>query len=205
MHLFKAVSPRCFAGALVFSVSLLLAGCADTPRANFTISSSRMGEAFRPSFDNALISRGDEGGDEYEIVLTGDTAGGGGDGMHQVMHVRVLYRPMRAVKADHPSATNATIRWYILGQDAPDVLEYAGAGFVIVRPGDDAANVEIRNATLKVVASSGRLHDSMGTISISGTAKAIRDPDDISKIVKDVQSRVGATRRTMAVPTTRPS
>jgi len=49
------------------------------------------------------------------------------------MHLKVLWKPQRGTKQSHPSYTNASLRWYVIGDAGQDVLEYSGAEERLVR------------------------------------------------------------------------
>jgi len=71
-------------------------GCATTPQSTLTVKSVQSQQTFKPQFDSAYASRSPEG--DYDVVLAGDSGpaeAGGGEAVRQVMHVRVVYRPMR--------------------------------------------------------------------------------------------------------------
>lgn len=167
-----------------------LAGCASTPQSTLTVTSLQSAQEFKPQFDAAYASRSAEG--DYDVVLTGGSAPG--EGARQVMHVRVLYRPMRGTRLDHPSATNASIRWYVLGDRPGDVVEYTGAGFVTVTPAavGDGVEVRVRNASLRPVATRGNLTDPLGPTTVQGTFQARTDAPRVTELLAQVAPANGA-------------
>jgi hypothetical protein len=193
---------RCRSSALAarFLLTVLpayaLAGCATTPQSTLTVTSLQSAQEFKPQFDAAYASRSAEG--DYDVVLTGDAEGG--SGARQVMHVRVLYRPMRGTRLDHPSATNASIRWYVLGDRPGDVVEYTGAGFVTVKPAavGDGVEVNVRNASLRPVATRGNLTDPLGATTVQGTFQARTDPRRVTELLAQVAPASGAPRSASA-------
>ena len=177
-----------------------MTGCvATTPQSTLTVTSVRSQETFKPQFDSAVASRSAEG--DYDVVLTGESApggaGGGGAGVRQVMHVRVLYRPMRGTRLDHPSATNASIRWFVLGSRAGDVVEYTGAGFVTVKSAavGDGVEVNVRNASLRPITSGGNLTDPLGPTTVAGTFQARTNPGRVGELLAQVAAANGAAAR----------
>jgi hypothetical protein len=105
-----------------------------------------------------------------------------------MVHIRVLYRPMRATRLDHPSATNASIRWIITGDTPRDVMEYAGAGFVTVKPDGDTASLTLRNASLRPVKSNGNMTDPLGPLTLTGTIVARRDKARVADLLAQVKA-----------------
>ena len=95
--------------------------------------------------------------------------------MRQVVHVRVLWKPMKGTKVDHPSATNATIDWVVWdqsqGRDA-GYIAYTGAGFVNLQRSGNTARLDIRNATLSPTARQGSIQDPVGRTKVTGTVVA---------------------------------
>lgn len=177
----------------------LTGGCAQTPQSTLTLTSSRSGQVYKPEFGTAYVSRSGNG--DYDVVLTGEstpsadaqTAAAGAVGyVRQVVHVRVHYRPMRGARLDHPSASNASIRWFVLGDRPADVVEYAGAGFVTVKPGfgGDAAQVVVRNASLRPVVTRGNLADPLGPVSLDGTFVARSNRQRVDELLAQVRSAV---------------
>jgi len=99
---------------------------------------------FTQVFPQAYVTRSEDG--EFEAVLIDD----GIDAVHdpkpgkplesspmtpvtQVVHIRVFWRPLPGTLADHPSATNAALDWYVISDGAErgdNLLHYSGAGFV---------------------------------------------------------------------------
>ena len=101
----------------------------------------------------------------------------------QVMHLRILWNPQRDQKADHNSASNATVHWYVMGNtpaSESDILEYAGTAFVSI---DDSspAELSIRNCAVHPVACRGDLCDPVGPSVISGTIFARRYRQRVAK------------------------
>jgi hypothetical protein len=179
----------------LFPAYALAGGCATTPQSTLTVTSVQSAQEFKPQFDAAYASRSAEG--DYDVVLTGGSAPTGasaGEGARQVMHVRVLYRPMRGTRLDHPSATNASIRWYVLGDRPGDVVEYTGAGFVTVSPAavGDGVEVRVRNASLRPVATRGNLTDPLGPTTVQGTFQARTDPQRVTDLLAEVAPANGA-------------
>ena len=190
--------------AIVFRSAALLApialiGCASGPSAQeLTLESAEHHQTFVQRFSNAYISR--EGDGDVDIVLidraTQKRLEGQSDAAptRQVMHMRVLWNPMRDQKADHNSASNATVHWYVMGNtpaSEADVLEYQGTAFVSI---DDSAPAEliIRNATVHPVACRGDLCDPVGPSLIYGTIHARHDSRRVRQVLTEVRTAVAA-------------
>jgi hypothetical protein len=96
----------------------------------------------------------------------------------QVVCLRVLWQPLRGVKPDTPSATNAVIDWYVRSNDPAsrdDQLHYRGAGFVRIDDSGPQARFVIRNARVQLTDSTGRLQDPLGQSLLTGSFTATRN------------------------------
>jgi hypothetical protein len=90
----------------------------------------------------------------------------------------MFWRPMLGTKPDFPSASNATIDWYVMGtgsRESVDMVHYQGVGFVSVRAAAGGATVTVHSALLNPVASCGRMSDPIGTARLSGTFFALNN------------------------------
>jgi hypothetical protein len=188
---------------------LLLTGCAGGG-SSVTIKPVNADRAFARSFEQSYVSRKTDG--SYDVVLVHDdavklasVAAGGKAGrplqpaaampLRQVVHIRVMWRPMIGTETDSPSATNASIDWYVLGGGTErwtDLLHYGGAGFVTVDHHGDTRRVTIRNATLKPRASQGGLADPLGTAKLTGSLVARRDPRRVRELLLETRDAITA-------------
>lgn len=105
-----------------------------------------------------------------EIVLTDSP----GEGLRQLMHLRLQWRPMRGTKNDQPSTTNAVIDWYVWDATTTDgppaVNKYTGAGLVMAdRLPAGLIRVTVKNATLTLRSQRGNLADPVGPATLTGT------------------------------------
>ena len=118
--------------------------------------------------------------------------------LRQVMHLRVLWRPLPGSKPDQPSATNAVIRWVItsnLPRHEADRLEYQGAGFVSIYPNAHAANVLIRSASINPAAHTGELEDLIGRSTLAGTFEAVRNEGIVHDVLASIEPVAQASSR----------
>jgi len=178
------------------------AGCASHPGTQLTVNSSGPSRSFTQSFATAYSSQDADG--DTDIVLLDDASTKILDGdtinapVRQVMHIRVLWKPTRDMKADHTSASNATLHWYVMG-NAPaasgGVLEYAGTAMVVLEPHDRGTDLSIRAATLRPVASRGSLHDPIGPATLSGTIRATDSLERVRLALTSVRRAVAAANR----------
>ena len=155
---------------------LLTVGCAGNST-SLTVQSRQNGQTYQQRFSKAYAGRSPRG--DLDVVLVQNA---GPDratrDVWQVMHVRVLWKPMKGVKLDNPTATNATIDWYVMGGDetnpaqAPGLVAYTGAGFVRVNKSGGLTKLEIRNATLRPTAREGGMADPIGPAKLQGTIVA---------------------------------
>lgn len=181
--------------ALLAPISLI--GCAGgPPPQELTLESAEHHQTFIQRFSNAYLSR--EGDGDVDIVLIDRATLKRLDGKpdeaptRQVMHMRVLWNPKRDQKADHNSASNATVHWYVMGNtpaSEADVLEYEGTAFVSI---DDSSPAEltIRNATVHPVACRGQLCDPVGPSVIYGIVHARQDGRRVRQVLTEVRSTV---------------
>jgi len=164
---------------LSFTLSLpfLAVGCAGGST-NLTVTSLQNHQTYQQHFSKAYAGKSENG--DFDVVLVkeaGDKSNG--LGLRQVMHVRMLWKPMKGAKLDHPTATNATIDWYVFGDAVGDdrvgsggMVAYTGAAFVNVDRTGDQATITIRNATLRPTTRQGGLTDPIGPARLAGTVVA---------------------------------
>src|SRR5690606_1179943 len=158
-----------------------------------TFTSTESDRQYAQKFNKAYFRQTERG--EYDAVLIEDgistarrsTAGpiqaSATAPLNQVVHIRVLWRPLRGSKPDTPSATNAVIDWYVRANDPGgrgDHLHYRGAGFVTIDGSGSEARFAIRSAHLELADGAGSLRDPLGDSSLSGTFIAARRPELVS-------------------------
>lgn len=201
----KTALPAIVFRAAAFLAPAILFGCAGTPeQQQLTLQSTDHRRTFIQQFSNAYLSR--DGNGDIDVVLIDRAAElrlqGKPDNAptQQVMHLRMLWNPQRDQKADHNSASNATVHWYVMGNTAAsesDVLEYAGTAFVSI---DDStpAELSIRNCIIHPVACRGELCDPVGPSVISGIIHARQDRQRVRQVLSGVRATVAAAN---ALPT----
>ena len=175
------------------------AGCASQSGQQLTLQCQRQGQVFSQPVAAAFLSRAGDG--DTDIVLLDAASKQCMDGMRcdapvrQVMHIRVLWNPARELKADHSSASNATIHWYVIGNtpdSGADVLEYAGTGFVVLDDGDARTELTIRSAALRPVACHGKLCDPVGPSNLHGAIQVVADQQRVRLALSQVRTAVAA-------------
>ena len=156
---------------LALPLAFACIGCAGGTT-NLTVTSIQNHQTYQQPFTNAYAGRSEQG--DFDVVAVKDgPARGGAATVRHVMHVRVLWKPMTGTKLDHPTATNATIDWYVFDASNPSALvAYSGAGFVSVQSSGGTATLDIRNATLKPVTREGGMVDPIGPAKVLGTVVA---------------------------------
>ena len=115
--------------------------------------------------------------------------------VNQTVVIRVLWKPLAGTRADQPTATNATINWYVrsnMPDEQNDRLDYSGAGFVSVYPTKTGAHVVIRNATLALRSESGNMTDPFGKPTIGGSFDVVRNDGIVKDIVAQMNTRVAS-------------
>jgi hypothetical protein len=170
----RTLRPLCL--VTLTSLLLPLCGCSGGGT-HLTVTSLQNHQTYQQPFTKAYAGRSEQG--DFDVVLVRDGAGGksvnkeSAGGVRQVMHVRVLWKPMKGTKLDHPTATNATIDWYVFdGSGAGGVVAYSGAGYVDVQKSNGLATLDIRNATLKPTTREGGMVDPIGPAKLQGTVVA---------------------------------
>ena len=164
------VRPVLASVALVF----LAVGCA-APSTNLTVTSLKNRHTYQQRFSQAYAGRSEQG--DFDVVLAkGAPNGGTRADVRQVMHVRVLWKPMKGAKLDHPTATNATVDWYVFSgserEPGQGLVAYSGAAFVTVHKSGGLARLDVRNATLRPAVREGAMTDPLGPASLQGTIVA---------------------------------
>jgi hypothetical protein len=96
-----------------------------------------------------------------------------------VFHVRVLWRPARAIRPDSPTATNAAVTWSVIADDGSGRVDYSGAGFVNVYGRADQVRVMLRGVTLAPTSRMGALEDPVGRAAVESDFKARRNDDAV--------------------------
>jgi hypothetical protein len=187
-------------GSLVVGILALGGmGCAAGPASELTITStSSPSTSFLQTFPTAYFTQDSDG--DTDIVLVDDAARLALDGersespVRQVMHIRVLWKPTRDAKADHSSASNATIHWYVMGNSpkAADVIEYAGTAMIVLEPGDHETALSIRTASFRAVASRGAMHDPIGPGTLRGSVRATESLERVRLALKAIGTTVAA-------------
>jgi len=196
------------AGAL----ALWGAGCAtEPPPQELTLHCPAQGRTFTQQFTSAFVTRNAEG--DTELVLADGPAvraaeGGHADGpVRQIMHIQVKWHPKRDQKADHNSASNATVHWYVLGntrENANDILEYAGTAFASVDDADDLSEWTIRNCSVSPVALRGELRDPIGCSQLHGSIHATESRGRVRELLTSVRTAVAAANAPAKVSVAKP-
>lgn len=177
-----------------------LAGCA-APQNRLTMMSLDHRHDFQQFFSHAYSALDDSG--DYDIVLVHDAnadnlASGNSDVLNpapltprQLVHIRVFWIADHGTKMDQPVATNAAIRWYLLGDRADETanfLEYSGTALVLVNDDGRIANVTLRGATLKPIARRGQMADPLGPSSVSGNITAEVNRRSVEDILNEAKA-----------------
>jgi hypothetical protein len=113
--------------------------------------------------------------------------------LHQVVYVKVLWRPMNGT--DQNIGSNAALDWYVLSDTAGgtrDLLEYTGSAFVMVTPKGDVTKVAIRSGSIKPRSARGGLIDPIGPARIEGQFIAVNDPVRLREVLTATRVRTAA-------------
>jgi hypothetical protein len=195
-----------FSSSLILT-SLLLGGCGTTAPA-LSITQLQSQQRYIEKFTQAYVTHNAAG--DYEVVLIDDPLDGtdAGDAgqplaqsaapsLRQVLHIRLLWRPLPGAKADSPAATNASLHWYVLGGatvEGTSLIHYAGTAFVAVVENGPGAEVTIHNGFLKTVERHGDLIDPLKSFKIDGKFEAVGSDTRLGEIMTDVKSAMAEAK-----------
>lgn len=187
-------------------LSTALAGCSSGPT-TLTLHPEASTGAYAQTFNQAYCGKTKDG--SYNCVLVADDSPsadkvsdapskgpiepGQRQPLRQVVHVRVLWRPMNGMRDS--MAANATIDWYIMNNTADggdDLLLYQGSGYVMVSPDDKTTKITIRNAEMKPALVKGHLSDPIGNAKLSGTFVAINDNQQTADLAGAARQRTAS-------------
>ncbi len=116
----------------------------------------------------------------------------------QVLHIDLLWEPKAGATPMDIDATNASVRHVVIS--GGEVGVYGGAGFVVPRgsPGSDTLTVALRDATVRLLDSTGGFLDPLSPARLTGTFTARHDPElalRISRAISQiVTNALGRTR-----------
>jgi hypothetical protein len=119
--------------------------------------------------------------------------------LRQVVHLHVFWQGNGGSVARDGVVTNASIHWYVINHgasDRPEILQYSGAGYVLLDEGrNGVTNVRIRDGMMKVASVQGDLQDPIGPSRLNGTVKAQRNSQLVRDTIADLraQSKPAAT------------
>lgn len=198
----------------------LVGGCASGKPATLTFEQADGVKTYSQQFSRAYVRQSESG--EYDVLLIEDgiapegTVPAAGVPIHsaavaplkQVVHLRVLWRPQRGTKADHPSATNAVVDWYVCPNDAGhqrDYLHYQGAGFVSIYGSGDRPRIWIRSATVALKNRSGNMVDPLGRSTLSGSFLARRNDALVKTTVEQFRHDLTVTQASATPPAFEPA
>jgi hypothetical protein len=185
----------------------LLGGCSSGP-VTLTLRPANAKVAYEQKFNQAYCGRSHDG--SYTCVLVADDApavnepkpGKTGKGpltptaqqpLRQVVHVRVLWRPLSGTRDSVVS--NATIDWYVLSNTADggdDLLLYQGSGYVMLSPDDKTTTVDIKSAEMRPALIRGALTDPIGDATITGKFEAVNNNEQTAALVSATRQRTAA-------------
>jgi hypothetical protein len=182
-----------FPALLLTAFGLLgLSGCGS--QANLTLTSLDSRQAYTQPFTQAFCTRCDGG--NVDVVLVDQAAESAMKGeavtapVRQVMHIQVLWTPAREMKA---VTSNAAIKWYVIGAQPRDLLEYSGTAFVaLANDGDGGTTLTIRKATIKPSENHGTLTDPIGPSNMEGTIVARLDERTVGRVLGELKATTAA-------------
>jgi hypothetical protein len=158
------------------------------PSATLHLRSTETDRQMTQNFASAVFTRGPRG--EYDIILVDQNEGlsratnapgkplqtSSAAPLTHLLHVRVLYKPKRAIRPGPASASNASVHWAVLSRDGR--IDYTGAGLAQIS-GDDKIHVRLRGIRLSPNAALGDLDDPIGATTLNATFRATRDASTV--------------------------
>jgi len=195
----SAALPRAWRVLALACLLSAIGGCASDPPTTLTLRSLRQDRTFTQAFSAVYCWRDARGNTDF-VLVDHDTQkvleGGRPVGpVRQIMHIRVLWNPLREANVDQAWTSNATINWYVIGNAGPSdpqIIEYAGTAFISVEDAADGTELAVRRASLRPVAARGNLCDPVGQSSLQGTVRATADRRRTLAALADVRTAVAA-------------
>jgi len=197
---------RCFILPQIILIAML-GGCGVSPPV-VSVVTDISHQRYRKQFNHAYVSNDSAG--NYVVVLLEDPppiphSGPPGQILqptttlpkHQVVVIRLLWRPMDGTKPDSPAAINAALHWYVLSYptaDGTSFLHYAGTAFVQVASDGSGGKVTIKNGLLKLVDRHGDLVDPLKSFQVDGEFDAVTDDAALHQALDDVKSTLADAR-----------
>lgn len=187
---------------LVALLLLAAAGCARKGQ-SLTFSSNDGTRYFSHAFPEAYISRGNEG--DLDIFLVEDGLNLAEQSSNarkpldaapatprQIVHIRIVWTPMKGTRADQPAATNAIVHWYVLGaggaNEADGFLHYSGSGFVKIRLHSKDALVDVANVKIALSERSGDMTDPLGPATLAGRFDAKVSDTNVKALLAEIRN-----------------
>lgn len=172
----------------------LLAACS-SPGGSVTFTPLDGSTAQVQRFRQAYVSRAAAG--EYDILLLDSPAENAYrrpkknqplqpvpiEPLQQAMHVHLYWTPIAGTEKN-PAAINASITWYILGNETGDLLVYEGAGFVVF--GGDS--LSIRDGQIAPTVRRGNFTDPIGPSRLTGQAELRLNDSRVRDTVAQMQA-----------------
>ena len=137
-----------------------------------------------------LVSEGAESPHKQGKILYPTNLGS----VKQIVHIRILWRPLPGTRTDQPTATNATINWYVRSNmpgEENDKIDYGGAGFVAVYPTKTGATSSSATPAWRC-AHTGNMTDPFGKPVIAGTFDVVRNDGMVKDILGSLRTQVAA-------------
>jgi hypothetical protein len=190
---------------------MFAAGCG-TSGPVLSVKPAQSNQSYLARFTQAYVMRNAAG--DYEVVLVDDPidraeVGDAGQPLNpqnvpplrQVLHIRLLWKPLPGARPDSPAATNASLHWYVLGgatAQGTSLIRYAGTAFVGIVENGHGADVTIRNGMLNVAERRGELVDPLKSFSIDGKVDAEQNDARLEEVMDDVKAALVEAKGTGA-------
>lgn len=190
-------------------MAFALAGCSSSRGGAVTFTAAESKLQLTQSFAHAYIAQVGEG--EYEVLLVDSAAewdykqpkakrnrpieATALAPVRQAMRIHMFWRPLKMINKN-PAAINASIDWYVLGEDGgADLLAYEGAAYVSIEGSGGKRTIRIRDGQIKPAQARGKLQDPIGAASITGKATAVVNNARVKETLAELRQQANTAAK----------
>ena len=170
--------------ACLMAVSVCLGGCGSTGSLSVRSAELNNPTTITGDFNTAIYAVKDM--QTLHVLLIDGTV----DAPKQVVHIQMFWSPRAGRTPFDPSATNATVRYFVF--DGDQVGCFGGGG--LLRPGDTPGDATfrgtLRNATLRLMHASKDFDNPLGSAVAAGSFTATRDDEKTLALVTKLQTLI---------------
>lgn len=172
-----------WAGLTLAAAAGFCAGCAQSAVTFVSYKDPYFPEPYRVAFKDCAYWI-DAGGDIHAVGrATQETESGT---LTQYLHVRLFWRPKPGKTFTNSTATDATLRYVVAGDNG--TVTYAGTGFAFPKQKfGGAMEFGIESGYLRIESHTGEVPDLFGDTRLSGTFVAHKDAGTAANMIRDAQ------------------